>query len=239
MQQYVGTKTMLTVGSALLALSVGLAAPALATPRAGQIVEPAAPQTRAKRAAQRKTARETRRLARAGKVDARTGRRIEGSPTVAGGDIIVTGIRQSVQNSIDRKHRARQIVDVVTAEDAGKLPDNNVVEAMARVTGVTVTRSQGRANGYNIRGLDGVQTTVNGVESSTAPLPRHARPIRSKAGLAGRLTSNYAALSTSAKAGLSLAGSKTNMAKLASCGVRREACSLPSGSTPGLARWGS
>ena len=73
--------------------------------------------------------------------------------------------------SIDRKRKARQIVDVVTAEDAGKLPDNNVVEAMARVTGITVTRSQGRANGFNIRGLAGVQTTINGIEGATAPLP--------------------------------------------------------------------
>jgi iron complex outermembrane receptor protein len=165
------TIRLLAMGPAMMALSVGLAATgALAAPTSSQIHDPEVKQTRAERSAKRKAVREARRSARAGKVDAHT-RRIEGSPTVAGGDIIVTGIRQSVQNSIDRKHRARQIVDVVTAEDAGKLPDNNVVEAMARVTGVTVTRSQGRANGYNIRGLDGVQTTVNGVESSTAPLP--------------------------------------------------------------------
>ncbi len=90
---------------------------------------------------------------------------------VAGSDIIVTGIRQSVADSVDRKRGARQIVDVVTSEDAGKLPDNNVVEAMARVTGVTVTRSLGRADGFNIRGLDGVQTTINGIEGASASAP--------------------------------------------------------------------
>jgi TonB-dependent receptor len=90
---------------------------------------------------------------------------------VAGSDIIVTGIRQSVADSVNRKRKARQIVDVVTSEDAGKLPDNNVVEAMARVTGVTVTRSLGRADGFNIRGLDGVQTTINGIEGSSATSP--------------------------------------------------------------------
>lgn len=90
---------------------------------------------------------------------------------VEGSDIIVVGLRKSVQDSIDRKRDARQMVDIVTAEDAGKLPDNNVVEAMARVTGVTVTRSLGRADGFNIRGLDGVQTTVNGVEGASATGP--------------------------------------------------------------------
>lgn len=91
--------------------------------------------------------------------------------TVAGGDIIVTGLRKSVAASVNRKRNARQIVDVVTSEDAGKLPDNNVVEAMARVTGVTVTRSLGRADGFNIRGLDGVQTTINGIEGASATGP--------------------------------------------------------------------
>ncbi len=87
---------------------------------------------------------------------------------MAGGDIIVTGLRESVSKSIDTKRRARQIVEAVTAEDAGKLPDNNVIEAMARLTGVNVTRSQGRADGFTIRGLAGVQTTVNGNDSASA-----------------------------------------------------------------------
>lgn len=98
----------------------------------------------------------------------------ERSSAVIGGDIIVTGLRESVTKSVRRKRDARQMVDVVTSEDAGKLPDNNVVEAMARITGITVTRSQGRADGFNIRGLDGVQTTINGIEGATAPLPGDA-----------------------------------------------------------------
>lgn len=126
--------------------------------------------SRADRRAARLRARRAAALARARRSGVTTSAR-EGSTTVEGGDIIVTGLRESVSKSIDRKRKARQIVDVVTAEDAGKLPDNNVVEAMARVTGITVTRSQGRANGFNIRGLAGVQTTINGIEGATAPLP--------------------------------------------------------------------
>ena len=125
-------------------------------------------QTRAERASDAKQARKARQAA------ARQEQASAPSSTVAGGDIIVVGLRKSVTDSIDTKRKARQIVDVVTSEDAGKLPDNNVVEAMARVTGVTVTRSLGRADGFNIRGLDGVQTTVNGVESASAADPSAA-----------------------------------------------------------------
>ena len=135
-----------------------------------------APITRAQRAAARRAERAARRAERnrarqAAKGTSATVSPGEGSPNVSGSDIIVTGLRQSVKDSIERKRRARQIVDVVTAEDAGKLPDNNVVEAMARMPGIGVTRSRGRASGFTIRGLAGVQTTINGVEGATAPLP--------------------------------------------------------------------
>ncbi|MEH3105452.1 MAG: TonB-dependent receptor [Sphingomonas phyllosphaerae] len=164
----------LTVGASALILGMSAPVSSIAAPATLQAeIEPA--KTRAEIAAER---REARRAARAGArrkaAVARSGVATperEGFATVAGGDIIVTGLRESVSKSIDKKRKARQIVDVITAEDAGKLPDNNVVEAMARVTGITVTRSGGRANGFNIRGLAGVQTTVNGVEGATAPLP--------------------------------------------------------------------
>lgn len=153
-----------------------LAQPAMAA-------EPSAAQTRAERsqsraeraklrAAARQAARDARRAARRARGQAQAQRADrKSSPQAQDGDVVVVGLKESVAKSIDRKRRARQQVDVVTAEDAGKLPDNNVVEAMARITGITVTRSQGRANGFNIRGLAGVQTTVNGIEGATAALP--------------------------------------------------------------------
>lgn len=164
----------LTIGASALVLGMSAPVSSIAAPSTLQAeIEPA--KTKAEIAAERREARRAARArARREAATARSGVTApgrEGSATVAGGDIIVTGLRESVSKSIDKKRKARQIVDVVTAEDAGKLPDNNVVEAMARVTGITVTRAGGRANGFNIRGLAGVQTTVNGVEGSTAPLP--------------------------------------------------------------------
>ncbi|MFT4077120.1 MAG: TonB-dependent receptor [Asticcacaulis sp.] len=86
----------------------------------------------------------------------------------AGSDevIIVKGLRKSLQSSTDKKRKAGQISETITAEDAGKLPDNNVIEALAHVTGVQITRSHGEGDSISIRGMDDVQTTVNGSPAS-------------------------------------------------------------------------
>ncbi|PAX06946.1 TonB-dependent receptor [Sphingomonas lenta] len=76
-------------------------------------------------------------------------------------DIIVTGIRASLAQAIDRKRSADQVVDVITADDIGKLPDDNIAESIQRVTGVQITRDEGEGRGVNIRGLT-AQTTING-----------------------------------------------------------------------------
>ncbi|KQM66270.1 MULTISPECIES: TonB-dependent receptor [unclassified Sphingomonas] len=81
-------------------------------------------------------------------------------------EILVIGIRGSVATASAKKKDAKQIVDSVVSEDAGKLPDNNVVEALSRVTGVQIDRARGQGQSLTIRGLDGVQTTINGNETS-------------------------------------------------------------------------
>ncbi|MBJ6122664.1 TonB-dependent receptor [Sphingomonas mollis] len=83
-------------------------------------------------------------------------------------DIIVTGIRQSLSSAQNIKRNSDAIVDALVAEDIGKFPDNNASEAIARVTGVQVTRYADEANGVLIRGLPNVQTTVQGREIFTA-----------------------------------------------------------------------
>ena len=49
----------------------------------------------------------------------------------AGEDIVVTGFRKSLQDSAATKRRANSIVDVISAEDVGKFPDNNVAESLS------------------------------------------------------------------------------------------------------------
>lgn len=80
--------------------------------------------------------------------------------------IIVTGIRGSVEAAANTKRDSKQIVDSVVAEDVGKLPDNNVPEALSRVTGVQIDRARGQGQSVTIRGLSEIQTTVNGNQTN-------------------------------------------------------------------------
>lgn len=78
-------------------------------------------------------------------------------------EIIVRGVRGSLTQGLALKKQNIQIVDSLVAEDIGKFPDNNVVEAMQRVTGVQVTgRGAGDVSDVTIRGLPDLTTTVNG-----------------------------------------------------------------------------
>ncbi|MFZ2998286.1 TonB-dependent receptor [Sphingobium sp.] len=78
-------------------------------------------------------------------------------------DIVVTGVRASIVGALNVRKNSTQIVDSIVSEDVGKLPDNNVIEALQRVTGVQVTnRTGGEAAGISIRGLPDALTTLNG-----------------------------------------------------------------------------
>jgi len=81
----------------------------------------------------------------------------------------VVGIRQSYEKALEIKRQSNQLVDSIVAEDIGKFPDNNVVEALQRVSGVQVTdRSSGEVSGVSIRGLSDITTTINGHNIFTA-----------------------------------------------------------------------
>ncbi len=83
--------------------------------------------------------------------------------------IVVTGFRQSLQNAVNTKKRAEQIVESVSAEDIGKLPDASIAESIARLPGVTSQRVSGRSNSISIRGFspDFSTTLLNGREQTS------------------------------------------------------------------------
>ncbi len=93
---------------------------------------------------------------------------IEAGPPAAqeaetpGDDIVVTGIRASQAKSIDTKRDAAAIVDAITAEDIGKLPDVTIVDSLQRVSGIQIQRNAGEGTTVNIRGLPQVVTLLNG-----------------------------------------------------------------------------
>ena len=84
--------------------------------------------------------------------------------------ITVTGIRASVEKSIETKKNADAIVEVITAEDIGKMPDKNVADSLTRVPGVTISSQSGGSGGFDendrvsMRGTNPslTQTLING-----------------------------------------------------------------------------
>jgi iron complex outermembrane receptor protein len=83
--------------------------------------------------------------------------------------VIVTGVRASLAKGLENKRNSTQVLESIVAEDIGKLPDNNVVEALQRVTGVQITdRGGGESKVLYIRGLPDPATTWNGRNVFTA-----------------------------------------------------------------------
>lgn len=80
--------------------------------------------------------------------------------------ITVTGIRRGIENSINVKKNADGIVESVSAEDIGKLPDISIAESIARLPGLSAQRVGGRAQVISVRGLspDFATTLLNGRE---------------------------------------------------------------------------
>lgn len=80
------------------------------------------------------------------------------------GDIVVTGYRRSIEESLSQKREANAFVDVITAEDVGKFPDKNVADSLQRVPGVIIDRDGGEGSRVSIRGLssDLTLTELNG-----------------------------------------------------------------------------
>jgi iron complex outermembrane receptor protein len=68
-------------------------------------------------------------------------------------EVVVSGVRRSLENAIGTKRSADTVVDVISAEDVGKFPTENVAESLQRVTGVQITRFRGEGQNVTIRGL--------------------------------------------------------------------------------------
>lgn len=67
--------------------------------------------------------------------------------------VVVTGYRNSIKKAFDIKLTSDSIMDAIVADDIGKLPDQNIAEAIARVPGVTITRGHGEGQFITVRGL--------------------------------------------------------------------------------------
>jgi TonB-dependent receptor len=82
-------------------------------------------------------------------------------------EVIVTGIRASLRNSVAVKRDAIQAIDAISAEDIGDFPDKNVGEALQRVPGIQINRQDGEGRAVSIRGADQslIRVEINGVSA--------------------------------------------------------------------------
>ncbi|MEM7688883.1 MAG: TonB-dependent receptor plug domain-containing protein, partial [Pseudomonadota bacterium] len=67
--------------------------------------------------------------------------------------IFVTGLRSAIESALNTKRDATSIVEVISAEDLGQLPDLSIADSLARLPGVTAQRVRGRSQQISIRGL--------------------------------------------------------------------------------------
>ncbi len=80
--------------------------------------------------------------------------------------VVVTGIRKGIEAAISVKKNSDSIVEAISAEDIGKLPDSSIAESLARLPGLAAQRVNGRAQQISIRGMSPDMTTglLNGRE---------------------------------------------------------------------------
>ena len=82
-------------------------------------------------------------------------------------EIVVAGFRQSQRAALDVKKNENGFVDSIVASDIAEFPDNNLAEALQRISGVAIQRSGGEGRQITVRGLGPTFATVrlNGMEA--------------------------------------------------------------------------
>ncbi len=85
-------------------------------------------------------------------------------------EVVITGIRASLERSIEIKRTNSGVVDAISAEDIGKFPDTNLAESLQRITGVSIDRTNGEGSQVTVRGFGGGfnLVTLNGRTLPTA-----------------------------------------------------------------------
>jgi TonB-dependent receptor len=68
-------------------------------------------------------------------------------------EIVITGIRASLTSAMDIKRNATGVVDAISAEDIGKMPDTNLAESLQRITGVSIDRQNNEGSKVTVRGF--------------------------------------------------------------------------------------
>lgn len=79
--------------------------------------------------------------------------------------IEVSGIRSALTSALLEKRESSNLIEVIQADDIGKLPDQNLAEVLENVTGIQITRTAGVGTGVQIRGTSSNRVEINGVST--------------------------------------------------------------------------
>lgn len=91
-------------------------------------------------------------------------------------EVVVTGIRSSLMRAVDVKRNSPSVVDAISAEDIGKLPDTTIADSLQRVPGIQIRRNAGEGSTVNIRGMSQVSTLLNGEQFLSAGAITNIQP---------------------------------------------------------------
>ncbi len=84
----------------------------------------------------------------------------DGEESAADDQIRIVGFRSSLASSLEAKRDANQVLDAITAEEIGQFADQNIAEAIQRISGVQIQRLNGEGSTVSIRGLEPLYTRV-------------------------------------------------------------------------------
>ncbi|MFT6286655.1 MAG: TonB-dependent receptor [Alcanivorax sp.] len=130
-------------------------------------------------------------------------------------EVVVTGIRGSLQRAMDIKRDESGVVDAISAEDIGKFADANLAESLQRITGVSIDRQSGEGSQITVRGLG---PNFNLVMLNGRQMPTASSPEQESIGSATQSRAfNFNQIASDGVSGVSVY--KTGRADLASGGM--------------------
>jgi len=127
-------------------------------------------------------------------------------------EVVITGIKASLTQSMDLKREASGVVDAISAEDIGKMPDSNLAESLQRITGVSIDRSNGEGFQVTARGF-GPQFNLITLNGRTMP----ATQLSATGGLVNNRAFDMSNIAAEGMSGVEVY--KTSRASISSGGI--------------------
>lgn len=134
-------------------------------------------------------------------------------------EVLVTGVRASLERSMDVKRSSAGVVDAISSEDIGKFPDTNLAESLQRITGVSISRQNGEGSEVTVRGFgpDNNMVTLNGRTMPTGTTYGGGSGADASTRAGGSRAFNFANLASEGISGVEVY--KTSKANVATGGI--------------------